>query len=104
MELLVKSTEIVCIADHIDFGIFDEPDVEKWAMYDENNNVLYYAIDGGFEKVTYDGEVPEDIYTYGKYIYNNGEVVLNPNYVEPPKPEVERLDDIESALNALAGL
>lgn len=84
MNLLVtKEGYIVLYAPRIEFGIYDEP-FEKWALFDENNNITMYAIDNGYVKEEVDS-LPED-YQDGKYFYINGEFVLNADW-EPPTPE-----------------
>jgi len=35
-----------------------------------------------WEIVEYIGEIPDDIYLYGKYILSDTEVIPNPNYTE----------------------
>ena len=85
-------------APEIRFGKLDEyePDQDKWGLYDENGNIMLYAIDNDFEVVEFDpADKPED-YVSGKYFFIDGEFVLNPDWQEPPLP-------IEEQVQYLAG-
>ena len=99
MQLLVEGKIIYAYAPKIEFGVYDEP-IEKWGMFDEYGNILYYAIDHGFTLVT-DVELPSD-FEEGKYFYENGKFVLNEDwqpYVPMPSTE-ERISELE-AQNAM---
>ena len=83
----------------IRFGKLDEHDIdsqtgepiEKWGMYNEDGNVLLYAIDNNFEVVEFDpADKPEDYVPY-KYYFIDGQFVLNEDYVEPPLPTEEQV-------------
>lgn len=89
--LLVKNNKIFDTAPKIAFGIYDE-DFEKWRLADENDNLMHYRIDIGFELV--EGvTLPED-YEEGKYFYENGEFVLNESWKPYVSPE-ERIAELE---------
>lgn len=89
MQALIKKRNIVITAPRITFGIYDEP-FEKWRIADENNNLMYYMIDGGYELVK-DVELPSD-YENGKYFYENGGFILNPEW----KPYISTEQKIEN--------
>ena len=105
-------------APRIEFGIYDEPDVQKWAMFNENDEVMLYAIDNNFELVEFDETKKPEDYVEGKYFYIDGEFVLNPDWREPLPPiedQVKMLaedlatvaqntEDIEEALCELSEL
>lgn len=85
MQILInKNKNILFVADRIEFGIFDEPDVRKWALYDEGDErPQMYALDDNYTKVIYDGELPSDIDIWGKYLYDGTTIVPDPTYKEP---------------------
>lgn len=91
MQILVKDTRIIAIAHEIRFGVFDEP-VEKWCLMNENGEPWYYVIDHDYELVE-DVTVPED-YEDGKYLYENGELVLDESWEPYVSPE-ERIAELE---------
>ena len=105
-------------APRIEFGIYDEPDVQKWAMFNENDEVMLYAIDNNFELVEFDETKKPEDYVEGKYFYIDVEFVLNTDWREPLPPiedQVKMLaedlatvaqntEDIEEALCELSEL
>ena len=100
--LLIYEKNIYTVAPKIEFGVYDEP-IEKWAMFDENGKVMWYAIDHNFTLVE-DVELPSD-YEDGKYFYENGEFVLNEDW-KPFVPEQsmeERIAELEKQLENLNG-
>lgn len=83
--LKMQNNQFVVIANRFEFGVFDEP-IEKWAAYDENDNVIIYVMP--FDEMTVveiKADIPED-YDSSKYLYIDDEFVLNPEWVEPPMP------------------
>ena len=100
MMILVQGNRVVAFAETITYGVFDEP-IEKWALLDANGNVIMYFIDNGFTLI--EGvELPSD-YEDGKYLYENGEFVLNTEW-HPYVPEVsveERIAEVERKISEL---
>lgn len=91
MQMLVKGNDIMDIAARISYGIYDE-DFNKWRLADENDNLIYYYIDDNFTLVE-NVEIPDD-YVPGKYLYVDGSLILNDDYVEYKTTE-ERLAELE---------
>lgn len=100
---------ILQVAHEFRYGIYDEPGVEKYAGYDENGNFLGIYFLGGtcFEPGTIEGNIPEDIVEkQGKYIYDNGQVVPNPDwheYIPEPSPE-EKIATLQEEIDELKEL
>ena len=96
--LLGQNNIIVLIADHIVFGTFENE--QKWALYDENNHIFLYALDDNYrvETIAIDA-IPEDVNTYGKYIYQNGEIVQNPDWIAPPPTIEDQVEAISSDIS-----
>lgn len=92
MNLLVKDNIIIVAAPNISFGVFDEV-IEKWRIADEENNLMCYWIDGGFQLV--EGVTLPDDYESGAYFYENGEFVLNEEWEPYVSPE-ERIAELEA--------
>ncbi len=75
----------------------------------EKHEITGYATVGGFVNGIEIGALPENFaedFRPGKYLYENGQIVENPNY-EPPEPAPdpeerttleERVSDLEEAL------
>ena len=108
MQILIdRNKNILFVADRIEFGIFDEPDISKWAFYDNNDeSPKLYAIDDNFTKVIYQGEIPEDIDVWGKYMYNGTEIIPNPAYKESepemsPEESSRRIKQLEAIVAQL---
>lgn len=97
MKILVSGNIILAVGDEITYGYTDEtePDIPKWKIYNKTMNSISFWIDDGF-LVVENIEIPKD-YTYGKYIYENGELVLNKNW-KPFIPVEKRLDNAEEAI------
>ena len=95
MQILLDGKNIYAYAPKIEFGTYDEP-IEKWGMFDENGNILYYAIDHGFALVE-NVELPSD-YADGKYFYENGGFVLNENWQPPLPPAEVRIAQLEETV------
>lgn len=94
MNLLISGNMIYAVADRITFGMYDES-FEKWRLADESDNLMYYMVDNSFELVT-DVELPED-YELGKYLFENGEFVLNEDWKPYVSPE-ERIATLETTV------
>lgn len=112
MKILVASNgAIVMSGFHFAFGAWEEADrvndviVHKWALLDEANNTLMYILDENQRAI--DGTEPPAFIIHevneipngteiGKYLFLNGEFVLNPNWVEPPKSDAERIAELEA--------
>lgn len=100
MKALIKGNDIIAFAPNIEFGVYDE-DFEKWKLSDEEGNLMFYAIDYGYT-VADNVDIPSD-YVYGKYLYEDGEFVLNEDW-QPPLPSTEeRLAQLEEQLANLNG-
>lgn len=107
MQILYNKIDgaIMVIAPRLAYGIFDEPNVEKWAMYDEENNiqnVFYLGHDLTSSGISVE-DIPED-WGSGKYLFINGEIVPNPNWHEPePSPE-EQISTLQEEIDELKEL
>ena len=116
--LKTKENILLFEAPRIEFGIWDEPDVQKWAMFNEDGEVTLYAIDNEFELIEFDETKKPADYVEGKYFYIDGEFVLNPDWREPLPPIEDQVhmlaediaivaqntEDIEEALCELSEL
>ena len=98
MQLLISGNIIVAAAPKILYGVFDEA-FEKWALFDEEDNVLMYYIDYSFSKVE-DVELPSD-YADGKYFFVDGEFVLNEEWQPPLPPAEVRIAELERQLASM---
>jgi len=104
MDILIDARGyVIAFAPYVEYGVFDES-FEKWALFDsedvETRHVLLYVIDHDYTLVE-NVEFPED-YADGKYIYENGEFVLNEDW----KPYVsieEKVAMLEEQLANLGG-
>lgn len=94
MKLLLKGTHIITFGDDIQFGVFDEP-FEKWQI--QRGEFIEYYIDNGYTVID-NVTIPED-YVGGKYFYENGEFVVNPDWEEYKSPE-EKLKELEELIKA----
>lgn len=92
MKGLIKDANIILFAENIEWGVWDEP-IEKWALFDSDDNVFLYAIDDNYELVDFGDNVPDD-YEAGKYLYVDGEFALNPDYSEPPIPIEDQVSNL----------
>lgn len=97
MQLLVHEKEIIVVAPKILYGVFDEP-FEKWALQDNDGNLLMYVVDSGYTLVE-NVELPED-YEHGKYFYENDEFVLNEDWemYKPLPSNEERIAQLEETV------
>ena len=79
-EVQILTTNSGVVLDHgvtIEFGIWDEPNLEKWKIV--KDAYFYYYVDCNFKVFTVDS-VPED-FREMKYIYSEEEgFTPNPNY------------------------
>lgn len=81
MQLLVtKENYILFAANRIVYGTYEEED--KWALYDENGYDFLYVLDNHYRVIDFNGELPEDIYEYGKYLWDDEQasIVTNPDW------------------------
>lgn len=117
MKILVASNGLIWATAHnFEFGAWEERDTtngvitHKWKGEDADGNTLMYfidenmsAIDGSEQpiftvhKVT---EIPKGAES-GKYLYIDGAFVQNPDYVEPPKSDAERIAELENEVDDL---
>ncbi len=97
--LLTPKNEIQVVSFFIDFGTYENE--QKWAIFDENNKILFYIMNDNFHKITYDGTLPEDVNIRNKYIINDDIISINPNWKEPPVPDTIRLEMLEATLDDL---
>lgn len=94
--LVTQDGFVIEAADTIEFGIWDEPGVEKWKL-ERNGELLFYAIDSGYSVIDYRELTDEECYS-GKYYFVDGELVLNPDYVVPPKTIEEKVAILEAQM------
>lgn len=80
----------------IEFGIWDEPNLEKWKIV--KDEFFYYFIDNNFKVFTVD-EIPDD-FADSKYKYSEEEgFTLNPNYsTSSSDEEPDVWDEMASAI------
>ena len=100
MKILVDQTgHIIFTGEKILFGVFENE--QKWAIMDASNKVRVYALDNSYTVVDYNGELPADM-TSDKYIYSNGELVINPEWT-PSEEETlaEQVANLEATLDDL---
>ena len=89
---------IASVADDFVFGESDEVGVDKWHEVRNGQQVphLYYLGDFASATVT---NAPEDLKSRtGKYLYLNGQIVLNPDWQPPEEPVEVRVNRLEEAL------
>jgi hypothetical protein len=101
MQLLLDSSGKILFADaKIIFDVFENE--QKWAIMDAEDHVRMYALDDGFEVVDYEKELPKDIDIPSKYIYDNGEIVQNPEWHQTESEEDvlrKRVSNLEATLD-----
>lgn len=102
MFALCNEARIIDIGHEYCYGYF-ENERYKWAVLDGSGAVLFYAVDGNpaaqtaeecaFQVAEFpDEEYPEDeSYITARYRYEDGHLVLNPDWTEPVVP----MSDIE---------
>ena len=107
MKILYNQTNgnIMAIAHRFSYGIFDEPHVEKWAMYDEENNIqnVFYLGRNLVSSDINEENIPED-WGSGKYLFVNGEIVPNPNWHEPEPPIEDKVAALQEEIEELMEL
>jgi len=86
----IRNVGPICELDYWD----DEPNIKKWKIDD-----YLYALDNNY-LVAVVNEVPDDWNT-GKYLFVDGEFVVNPYWVEPPKSDAERIAELEEEVIVL---
>ena len=74
----------------------------KYALYDGNGRLICYALPTGASVIEYD-ELPND-YADFKYLYVNGEFVLNPEWHEPEPPIEEKVYALQVEVEELKAL
>lgn len=101
---LFKDNFIVTpLADSIEFGIWDEPNVEKWALFN-GDTIFLYVIDYEYQVVNVDdSDLPEDYDIPGKYFYDptTGVFTLNPDWQPAPPTVEEQLQIHDEAIASL---
>lgn len=72
---------------------------------DENNLVTAYSTGDGYVEgyIEVEKDIPED-FAPNKYMYVDGEYVLNPDYVEPTNEPTSDEPTSEEILNVLLGV
>ncbi len=114
MKILVDiNNQVLFSGETIEFGIFDEPMLEKWAIMDGKNDILFYVIDDSYS-LTEVLSIPDDL-QQNKYCYTVEKgFYVNPTYSEPINIETEviklqqenaelkaKLDNIQEVLDYL---
>ena len=107
MEILYSTTNnsILYVAPRFEYGIFDEPDVQKWGIYDADGNLQHlFFMDANYATATINEEdIPEDFQLMdSKYLFVDGEFVRNPDWQPPEEPVEVRLNRLEEAMAELA--
>lgn len=101
MMLLLLDTNVITGAPRIEYGVFEGE--QKWALYNADDEIYGYYFDEEhvYNAVTYEGVVPEDFadtVSWGKYLYVDGHLEINPNYQTPTHI---RIAELENAFNDL---
>ena len=114
MKILVSlEGRIVFISEDFQFGaweqldILDDKIVHKWKaerdgyieayIIDDNRGAIHGDSEPTLQVFEVD-EFPSD-FIMGKYLYIDGEFISNPNWVEPPKSDVERIAELEETVS-----
>lgn len=96
MKILVKENVIIAIADNISYGEYEGE--SKWRLADAEDSLLYYVVD--FDYTLVEGvTIPYD-YEDGKYLFENGEFVLNAEWKPYVSPE-KRITQLEEQLSIM---
>lgn len=99
MNILYDSNGVIeYIAPRIEYGVFDDSDISKWGFYDSNGNLgNLFFMDANYATATIDEEdIPEDYQPMdSKYLFIDGEFILNPDWHEPEPPIEERVSTLE---------
>ena len=96
---------IFLIANRIEKGIYDEPNTQKWGVYDENEVLGNVFFVGDELTTTHINEesIPEDYQPMDtKYLFVDGEFVRNPDWQPPEEPAEVRVNRLEEAMAELA--
>ena len=100
MDLLFEQSSGVIqdVAFRITLGIYEGE--EKWALYNEQDELLYYAMNYNCAVATVvDDILPEDISYPGKYLYQDGAIVPNPDWVAPPPTIEEQVSELSDDIS-----
>ena len=92
IRIIVNKENVVLTTGEIcEYGYWDdEPDIKKWKISDYS-----YVINPEYSTAYTVDELPAD-YVPNKYLFINGEFVKNPDWVEPPKSNEERIAELEN--------
>lgn len=94
-----KSEEVVYARPNMEKGYLEAcTKGEAEYIWDKSNNCAY-PVDSTFTFVEYTGEFPAD-FTLGKYLYSEGAIVENPDYVVPVTME-ERVSTLEKEMSGV---
>lgn len=94
MKVLVNGNEIVAFGVKITLGNYEGESFKKWRI--DTGEYIYYVVDDNATLIDGELTVPEDFET-GKYLYENGELILNPNW-KPFLSQEQRLLNAEEAI------
>ena len=98
--LLNSDNEVIEAGTFIEYGTFDEPDVEKWYVENTHIGLRCYYIDYNFTSIEVD-TIPEDFRSY-KYCYTADKgFYKNPTYIGPfsLEDEIIKIQETTSAIN-----
>lgn len=88
--LLDERNKILFITSFAEYGVWDEPNVNKWKI-----GANEYTLDNNYSVAEVD-EVPIDVIP-GKYFFIDGSFVTNPNFIN--KDGLERkIDDLGNGI------
>lgn len=77
-------------------GVFAEcSESEATNIWDQTNDIAYMKDDVTFE--TTEVDIPED-FEFGKYLYVDGVFTKNPDWIEPPLPLDQQVQNLAAAL------
>lgn len=99
MKILVDGHTIVASGEVITFGKSDE-NFDKWSVFGKNGEFKFYCLDGNYQLI--DVEEP-DGFREEMYIYTDGKLVKNEEYVPYESPE-DRIIRIETENTKLTGV
>lgn len=100
--LVNTNNEVFAYAPRIEYGFYEE-DCYKWCMSDDEK-IFMYVIDFNSQAISEEecmfksysvDEVPENFEPY-KYLFVDSKFIENPNWVEPPKSDAERIAELET--------
>lgn len=105
MKGLLNTQEFIDFeASKIEVGIFDEPDILKFALFNSDDKLMHYVFKGDddyYSIIDFDESTKPADYEPYKYKYINGEFVLNPDWVEPPMPIEEQVSNLAESVEEL---